>query len=167
MKFGWFAKAFTAICRPISWDDLDRSRWLVLRRVDIGKLGSLYLRRYFLVRTPWFGIFVHLIARPDQDRDLHDHPWPFTTFVLCGGYYEVRSDDPASLSSADVHCVRRFRSHRFPLSSAHRITYLLRDPTWTLVFTGAKVKEWGFWVPRGDENVWVRFDTYLRVVSDA
>jgi len=41
---------------------------------------------------PW-SIRVHHIMRPDEDRDLHDHPWDARTIILRGWYNEQR---PAS-----------------------------------------------------------------------
>lgn len=35
-------------------------------------------------------IRVHHILRSDDDRAYHDHPWPFVTVILKGGYYELR-----------------------------------------------------------------------------
>lgn len=55
-----------------------------------------YMRRWWLF--PYgslpFGIAVrvHEILRSDQDRHPHDHPWPFITVILRGGYWEVRPD---------------------------------------------------------------------------
>jgi hypothetical protein len=33
-------------------------------------------------------MYVHWIYQPDDDRDPHDHPWPFVSFVIRGGYAE-------------------------------------------------------------------------------
>jgi hypothetical protein len=55
----------------------------------------LYLRRFFLRRGKKGsttgdegGIFLHVIHRNDDDRDPHDHPWPFTSLILSGGYWD-------------------------------------------------------------------------------
>ena len=47
----------------------------------------LYLRRYYLLRTKYLGIFVHEFLGDDAEG-LHDHPWDFFLFVLRGGYWE-------------------------------------------------------------------------------
>ena len=50
-----------------------------------------YLERYyvFLKDRTWFpfNIFVHKFLKSDRDH-LHDHPWPYFTLILKGGYYE-------------------------------------------------------------------------------
>ncbi|CAH0234944.1 hypothetical protein SRABI130_02841 [Pseudomonas sp. Bi130] len=57
---------------------------------------------------PW-SFRIHHIMRPDEDRDLHDHPWNARTIILRGWYREqrlLRADDPALhqlLMSASEH----------------------------------------------------------------
>lgn len=55
-----------------------------------------YLARWFVIKTKWFGIYIHKFIRSDEDRALHDHPWPFIVIPLWRGYWEhyaVRVDD--------------------------------------------------------------------------
>ncbi len=52
---------------------------------------DIYLRRWYLVRTPWFAIFLHKFERSDEDRALHDHPWPFIVIPIWRGYIEHSS----------------------------------------------------------------------------
>lgn len=40
---------------------------------------------------PW-SFRIHHIMRPDEDRDLHDHPWNARTIILRGWYTEERLD---------------------------------------------------------------------------
>ena len=56
----------------------------------IGVDGQPYLRRYYILKTRWFRIYLHEILRSDEDRDCHDHPWNFTSIILKGGYWETR-----------------------------------------------------------------------------
>jgi hypothetical protein len=50
-----------------------------------------YLERYyiFLKDRKWFpfNMFVHHFLKSDPD-DVHDHPWPYMTIILRGGYWE-------------------------------------------------------------------------------
>jgi len=67
---------------------LGRKR-IVYDRVD----NEPYLERYYLFlkdreRFP-FNVFLHKFLKSDPD-DVHDHPWPFLTIILRGGYYEWR-----------------------------------------------------------------------------
>jgi hypothetical protein len=59
----------------------------ITKEVEDGR-QSVYLRRFYLVKSRWFNIFVHHIMRSDDDPDPHDHPWWFFTLVLRGGYYD-------------------------------------------------------------------------------
>ena len=51
-----------------------------------------YLERYYLFlkdrgeRFP-FNVFLHKFLKSDPD-DVHDHPWPYFTIILRGGYWE-------------------------------------------------------------------------------
>ena len=112
---------------------------------ELGGSGRLYLRRFYLWPSRWFrlGLKLHCIALPDQERALHDHPWAFLSIVLRGGYIE-------ELPGRRFRLVRWFNFKR--ARDIHRIAYLSRVPTWTLVFTFGRVREWGFhtadgWVP--------------------
>jgi hypothetical protein len=62
----------------------------LFRRRDIVIEGELYLRRWYITPRSWpKRVFLHCILRPDEERDLHDHPWNFRTIVLKNGYDEV------------------------------------------------------------------------------
>ena len=50
-----------------------------------------YLERYYVFlkdrdRFP-FNVFLHKFLKSDPD-DVHDHPWPYATLILKGGYWE-------------------------------------------------------------------------------
>lgn len=65
-----------------------------LRHIDIDLEGDLYLRRWWLLghkNSNTGALMLHKMYRPDADRCHHDHPWPFTTLVLWGGYTTKRS----------------------------------------------------------------------------
>lgn len=130
-------------------------RWAIFERFDIrDEHGDLYLRRWRLLQTPWFAVYVHKIARPDKDRHLHDHPWTFASLILRGGYDELlRAGD------GTVRKVRRgwlsWGLRR--AEQMHRIARLHRPVTWTLVLTGRRRRDWGFRTDSG----WVQWERYL------
>src|SRR4051812_9607864 len=67
-----------------------RQNWAFLESQTIAdSVHGPMITRHRLIRVPWFGVYVHEIHRPDVDRDLHDHPWAFASFILSGGYTEV------------------------------------------------------------------------------
>lgn len=62
----------------------------------LGREECPYMRRWVL-NLGLFAIRLHHWSGSDDERHLHDHPWPFLTIVLKGGYTDV---------SAQVACPR-------------------------------------------------------------
>lgn len=138
-------------------------RWSFMSNLMIKKKGRDYMWRKYLISTPYFGIYLHHIMLPDQDRGPHDHPWNFWTFVLKGWYeervttlgspaVEGRWISPGHLTVARRH--RRFSLRRLKVNQLHKVTELSRGGAWTLCFVGRRQREWGFLV--GER--WIRWD---------
>lgn len=127
-------------------------RWAFMQRLDIPDTNDpsrVYLRRRRIIQTPWFGILWHHIFLRDSDRDPHDHPWPFASFVVRGGYSEKIY--PAPWSTLDYCLTRhwkRFSWHIVDTKAAHQVTDVSQN-TITLVLTGRRSREWGFWTSSG------------------
>jgi len=126
--------------------------------------GSIYLTRWWLVKTPLGGIALHRMSAPDARPTLHDHPFSFLSVVLRGSYYEHR------LEPRTMRVTRRWVT-RFNLvrkHDAHTIAVLGADVVWTLLFVGKHRRTWGFWEPdvfsdaNGDGSVWhwIKHDAY-------
>ncbi len=103
-----------------------------------------YLRRWWLVKTPAGGIALHKMTAPDARPELHDHPFPFISIVLAGGYIERRLD-PTMMHVDEHHVVRRINIVR--RHDAHSIRALLGPVCWTLLLVGRHRRTWGFWEP--------------------
>lgn len=137
-------------------------RWVPPRIVRIPDLDTpkTYLTRIVLFRTPWGGIQLHKIHMADGDRHLHNHPRPFWSLILKGGYDE----DVSSLHADFPRTWRRWSLHPFDLDEFHAIRRLHRTPTWSLVFVGQEQQVWGFLTDDGfipaDE-----YSTYLEEVT--
>lgn len=119
------------------------AKWALFRWYDIILDGELYLSRLNLLKTPWFSIKLHWIHRPDPDRDLHDHPWWFVSFVLRGGYEEYESEYPRIFPGQP----RQINWFNFKnKTTAHRISQV-KPNTITLIVSGPKdrEKDWGFY----------------------
>lgn len=106
-----------------------------------------YIRRWWIIpRNPWSNLYLHLTQRDDDDRALHDHPWPSRSVILSGGYLEYTPEGIFERVPGDV--IER------PVDAAHRLV-LHRDvndhpvPCISLFFTGAKERDWGFHCPKG------------------
>lgn len=121
------------------------TRWAFLAGLDIGAEGDPYLDRLRIVQTPWFGIYLHHIHRPDRDQDPHDHPWSFASLVLTGAYEEtVWADKRRTDYGSRVRRRGRFSLRAMDRDSAHIIT-AITGPLWTIVLTGPRRADWGFW----------------------
>lgn len=57
-------------------------------RVIVNCDRDAYLYRWYVFRTPWVALFIHKFVRSDEDRALHDHPWPFLVIPIWRGYIE-------------------------------------------------------------------------------
>jgi hypothetical protein len=131
-------------------------QWCLFGRLTIrvpaahGQLGRIYLDRLRILDTPWFGIYLHRMVGPDWSPHNHDHPWPFVSFVLRGGYIENVSIDTHHFEIHMNRYVRWFNAKR--ATDKHRIVWIEREPTWTLVLRGKRVREWGFWTGEGEEQ---------------
>ena len=121
-----------------------------------------YLERYYLFlkdrkKFP-FNVFLHKFLKGDPD-DVHDHPWPYATLILKGGYWEWI---PQFVEGVKIGEYRRWRGPgSFRISGAtsyHRIELEPGVTAWTLFMPGPQKREWGFWV----NNKWIHNDTYLR-----
>jgi len=133
-----------------------------------------YLSRFWLTKptargvdgVPWESrnsCLLHYFHKPDDAGALHDHPWPFWTTVLSGGYVEERFvlSDQEGTRILDLGCspstsyyIRRCVDDRTYVTAQtpHRVASI-EDDTWTLVTTGDTYShEWGFW-PEGGQRV--------------
>lgn len=142
-------------------------RWAFLERFEVPDYDGdgNYLTRWRVAQTPWFGVYVHRFDGPDPRDTLHDHPWPFLSVVLRGGYIERRLN-PMTMTVNEKHRVRFV--NRMPLRSAHAITSLTRTPTWTLMLVGRRVRTWGYLDPIDDAESgwwWREFDKHPHSVE--
>lgn len=48
----------------------------------------LHFKRWRLLKTPWFEVYIHGIYHKDEDKHLHNHPWNIWTMILWGSYIE-------------------------------------------------------------------------------
>lgn len=122
----------------------DRKRWAFFEGLDVGADGDPYLDRLRLIQTPWAGIYLHHIHRPDRDPDPHDHPWAFWSLILCGSYREQVWSDKTDIRTARLRSRKRWSWARTNRNAAHIITRIT-GPLWTLVVVGPRRADWGFW----------------------
>ncbi|VTT96535.1 Uncharacterized protein OS=Sphingobium yanoikuyae GN=CP98_03180 PE=4 SV=1 [Gemmataceae bacterium] len=93
-------------------------------------------------------VFLHHFHRSDAD-EMHDHPWPFTSLILAGGYFETTPAPGWANGSGPVR--RRWYGPgsliRRPAHWIHRVEIPAGRDCWTVVLTGPKERSWGFWCP--------------------
>ena len=138
-------------------DRLGRKRVVMDRQAN-----EPYLERYYIFlkdrKSFPFNVFIHRFLKSDPD-DVHDHPWPYATLILKGGYYEwtpiFNNDGQKIAETVQWRGAGHFRT--CSATSYHRIEL---DPTvecWTMFMPGPQTREWGFLV----NNKWIHNDTYL------
>lgn len=117
--------------------------WAWMDRFDAPQYegDGVYLTRWRVIQTPLFGIYVHRFTGPDPRRTLHDHPWPFVSIILSGGYVERRLN-PTNMVVNEGRLVRRINIMR--RGDAHSITRLCKNPTWSIVLAGRRARTWGY-----------------------
>jgi len=111
------------------------------------KEGVLHFKRWGL-ETPWFSIYLHYIAKSDEDLHPHNHPWNFTRLILWGSYTE----DIWEIEQTEYFGEKTFYNgnfqrnvldfHRYSIPIFHKLK--LEKPVWTLVFAGPRLIEWGY-----------------------
>lgn len=143
----------------------------------VGQGPVPYLERWWLLpRNPLLNVYLHRFRRSDDDRALHDHPWPSLSVMTAGRLDEHtfahslrerrrRHEDAVAIwgegTQPTLHYARRriaagdvrLRSARF----AHRLELLSGEECWTVFITGPVLRVWGFWC----EGVrWVDWRTF-------
>jgi len=122
-----------------------------------------YLERYYVFlkerRKFPFNVFIHKFLKSDPD-DVHDHPWPYATLILKGGYYEWTPNfDSDGIKIGETRYWRG--PGHFRVCSANSFHRIELDPTvtaWTMFMPGPQKREWGFLV----KNKWIANGEYLQ-----
>jgi hypothetical protein len=120
-------------------------RFLGFEVHEIGRRGlDRYLTRWSLWGSRWAPgrkLFLHCFHRGDAEAYDHDHPWPFWSLILWGGYWEH--------TPAGKRWYGALSLLRRPAAWRHRVELPEGRRCWTLVWTGPRSRTWGFWCPAG------------------
>lgn len=132
-----------------------RQWWRLEPHLIVGDIEDPYLKRWWIIpRNPLCNIYLHQFLNDDDDRALHDHPFPSISFLFRGGYKEHLVGGSVRLCESPALIARSAKL-------AHRIELLgpieRRYPAWTLFITGPKVREWGFLCKSG----WVHWTKFI------
>lgn len=126
--------------------------------ISPGEGDRVHLSRWILLggKNPWvLQLLVNQIHYPDVNDCYHDHPWPFLSLVLWGGYVEEIKAADGSLKVK-----RRWPGmiHYRPATHTHRIVRLPWGKSYTLVLQLPKVREYGYHTREG----WVHWIEYVK-----
>ena len=138
-------------------DRVGRKRIVLDRQSD-----QPYLERYYVFlkdrkQFP-FNVFLHKFLKSDPD-DVHNHPWPYATLILKGGYYEwIPQFNSIGEKIGEIALWRGPGSFRVRgADSYHRVELDPGIECWTLFMPGPHRQEWGFLVA----NKWIHNEEYL------
>ena len=123
------------------------------KRIILDRVGQKpYLVRYylFLKDRKWFpfNVFLHKFLQGDPD-ELHDHPWPYFTLILRGGYWETTPKGKFWRGPGHM----RISGPK----SLHRVELEPDVHAWSLFVPGPKLREWGFIV----DGKWMHNEKYF------
>lgn len=144
----------------------------VITRDENGIEVPYLIRRTILNISKFFSIKLHKIIQSDEICS-HDHPWPFITIILKGGYYEwspSHQNDSGEFIDKRISPDREFEICRWhgpgsilyrPASWRHQLELKPNFmgeliPATTLVFTGKVIRKWGFFTKSG----WIFWENY-------
>lgn len=143
------------------------------RLIPDRRTGADYMHRYylFLKDRKWFpfNFTLHKIVKSD-DPIFHDHPWPYMTIILKGGYWEH-----TPVFNNDGKILTEFQVWRGPgsiiLRGAKEFHWLELDeekgPATTLFFMGPQLRDWGFLINKTKtKQQWIQHENYLNNYND-
>jgi hypothetical protein len=174
---GWLSDRF-GVVKPSLKDQFVKAIYVFNMRIGVERstiyiAGEKYMTRWIAYLGPLCARLHHFF-RGDDDRASHTHPWPFVTFPLAT-YRERRFKEGVEIPGP--HYVDAFRFHYRPSTHEHivvgRMTrcyhpagfyawYHDLRPFWTIVLTGPKTDEWGFYPMPGKFVHWRSYQSDKR-----
>lgn len=115
------------------------------------KSGELHFRRWQILKTRWFSIWLHGIYAADTDKHLHNHPWDFKSIVLKGSYTEQTENGNIEQTPG------KFNSRNG--SNFHKILELKSPVVYTLFIVSTVKRIWGYKV----DGVFIQHDEYRKL----
>lgn len=110
--------------------------------------GLIHFKRFAIIQTPWFSLYIHRIYEADRDPHLHSHPWPFWTMILSGSYWE-RTERGNTLRTA-------WNTKTGGYDYFHKIDKIVDGPVTSIMIVGRRREDWYYKV----DGQLVRFDQY-------
>lgn len=123
------------------------------------KTGELHFRRWRIIETSRFSVYIHGIYKADEDKHMHDHPWDYTRIILSGFYDECFINEAGRQEST---VTTPWKIIKRKAEMLHTIRELYTKRVFTLFITGRKRREWGYRV----DNQWIDHVTYRRLKNE-
>jgi hypothetical protein len=134
-------------------------RFFLIREIISGE-GKVHFRRYRILETPWFSLYIHNILESDLDLHMHDHPWDFVSVMLSGGYLEYTEKNPEGNYFLPID----FNTWDIPslyinahvAEDLHKIKLIDGKPVWSIFLCGPRRREFGY----GVNGKWIHNKEY-------
>lgn len=143
---------------------------------------TVYLVRYIAYSGMLGCVYIHRFMRSDAD-DPHDHPWDFWTYVISGGYTEIRYDRSSPVvgmekgdfvfSSLWTRTENKRKPGSFAKIRANDIHQVvvdksrnmdeIEDAPYTICYMKPRIREWGFWSLEDKGKKFVDWREYLSI----
>lgn len=128
--------------------------------------GKVYLKRWYLIRTRSFGLFIHRFNSSDEDRALHCHPWNFIVIPVWRGYNEFTESHFKDQYWTHLLGKREKKRRVIPFISIsfrsamfkHRVELIDGKPAWSIFIRFRRIREWGLY-PNGKFVHWRKWWT--------
>lgn len=136
--------------------------------------GHPYLVRSIVFQSKLVSLYIHRFLISDLET-LHDHPWPFFTYVVSGSYKEtmlipkytihkettIFKDKPKVTYRKEKSLAFRWPKdvHRVEVDKTRTLLEINEAPL-TVCLIGPRIREWGFWVGSSIKR-WVDHKTFL------
>jgi len=133
-------------------------RKLFLAKEIKSQAGVLHFQRWRILSTPWFGIFIHIIYKADEDAHMHDHPWNYISIVLAG-FFTERVPDKKNPGKYEDRIVGSVTSVKRKAEDFHRIQAIHSKRIVTLFFIGRRRRDWGYKTASG----WMQHEEYRKL----
>jgi hypothetical protein len=140
----------------------NRAQKITQRRVPDFVIGDpeqpYMLCWWWLPRNRFFNVYIHKMLKDDDDRALHDHPWPSLSHMVDGTIIEHYLVQVAGVGAyTETRTLSKGDWIWRPTSFAHRLAVPSQDDLpMTIFITGPRIRKWGFHCPKGWRH-WMDF----------
>ncbi len=133
-----------------------------------------YMIRYILIKSKYVSIYFHRFMMSDDDVP-HNHPWPFISLALFGGYTEhLYQPEPIKGLLTEKLVIRKVPSlayrgietiHKVEVDKVRSLEEINEAPL-TMVMMFRRKQIWGFIKPTESGFTYVNWKDYLGITKD-